>query len=92
MIRRTPDTVTSELNLILGELTKWCRNNLLTPHPDKTEFMLYNMVACRELDSATQLSQVASTRCLAEEIESDFRWTKHVSEFSKTFIQKLNLL
>lgn len=36
----TPDTVTSKLNLILGELTKWCRNNQLTPHSGKTEFML----------------------------------------------------
>lgn len=39
VIGPTLDTVIGKLNLIIGELTKWCRNYLLTPHPGKTEFM-----------------------------------------------------
>ncbi|CAB4026205.1 Hypothetical predicted protein [Paramuricea clavata] len=34
------DLVANILNRILGKLYKWCCENRLTPHPDKTEFML----------------------------------------------------
>lgn len=32
VIGPTPNTVISNLNLILGDLAKWCCNNLSTPH------------------------------------------------------------
>ena len=38
------------------------------------------------------ISHVASTRCLGVEIDSNLKWSKHVSELIKTFVQKLNLL
>ena len=34
------DLVANILNRILGKLYKWCCENRLTPHPDKTKFML----------------------------------------------------
>ena len=40
----------------------------------------------------TYLKQVESSRCLGIEIDSKLKWKPHVTELTKSFAQKLNLL
>ena len=40
VIGPTHDSVATTLNRVLCKLHEWCCNNFLTPHPDKTEFMI----------------------------------------------------
>lgn len=64
------DMVATSLKLILGKIATWCRNNLLAPHPGKTEFMLMQrgtfvgpLQAIKLGD--TIINQVVSSRCMA---------------------------
>lgn len=63
----------------LKRLFDWCRLNLLTPHPDKTELMLLGrrsfigpLLWIRFGD--THAKQVFSTRCLCVEIDCCLEW------------------
>ena len=62
------DLVANILNRILGKLYKWCCENRLTPHPEKTEFMLMSRrkfigpLQCIKL-GGSQIKQVVLTRC-----------------------------
>ena len=91
------DLVAIILNRILGKLYKWCRENRLTPHPDKREFMLMSRrkfigpLQCIKLGER-QIKQVISTRCLGLQIDCSLRWNNHVSDLILSFSQKLNLL
>ncbi|CAB4000430.1 Hypothetical predicted protein, partial [Paramuricea clavata] len=40
VIGPTHDSVATTLNRVICKLHEWCCNNFLTPHPDKTEFMI----------------------------------------------------
>jgi hypothetical protein len=91
------DLVANILNRILGKLYKWCCENRLTPHPDKTEFMLMSRrkfigpLQCIKLGES-QIKQVVSTRCLGLQIDRNLSWNSHVSQLILSFSQKLNLL
>ena len=88
------DMVAIILNKILEKLFKWCCQNRLTPHPEKTEFMLMSRktfigpLQCFKLGGST-IKQVKSTRCSGLQIDCNLN---HVSELILSFTQKLNLL
>ena len=74
LLAPTPDTVATILNTSLKRLSDWCHLNLLTPHPEKTEFMLIggrNFIGpLQEIRfGSTYIKQVFSTRCLGIEID-----------------------
>lgn len=60
VIGSTPDAVTTKLNNILSKVYDWCCLNLLTPYPEKTEFLLMVAVLSsalyKQYDSANALS------------------------------------
>ena len=97
VIGPNPDVVAKYLNTILRKLYVWCCQNLLTPHPGKSEFMLLNRsrfvgpLQPIELGGCT-IKQVSSTRCLGVEIDDRLKWNIHVTALMKSFTQKLNLL
>ena len=82
---------------MLEKLFKWCCQNRLTPHPDKTELMLMSRkkfigpLQCIKLGGST-IKQVKFTRCLGLQIDCNLNWNSHVSELILSFTQKLNLL
>ena len=96
VIGPTPDAVTTKLNTILSKVHDWCCLNLLTPHPEKTEFLL---LGSRTFVGPMQairfgqciVTQVESSRCLGLEIDCHLKWHKHVTELTKLFSQKLSL-
>ena len=63
------DLVAIILNKMLEKLFKWCCQNRLTPHPDKTELMLVSRkkfigpLQCIKLGGST-IKQAKFTRCL----------------------------
>ena len=69
----------------------------MTPHPDKTEFMLMSRkkfigpLQSIKLGGST-IKQVVSTRCLGLQIDCNLNWNNHVAELILSFTQKLNLL
>ena len=91
------DLVAIILNKMLEKLFKWCCQNRLTPHPDKTELMLMSRkkfigpLQCIKLGGST-IKQVKFTRCLGLQIDCNLNWNSHVSELILSFTQKLNLL
>ena len=97
VIGPTHDSVATILNRVLRKLHEWCCNNFLTPHPDKTEFMILGRgkfvgpLQGSKLGN-TYLKQVESSRCLGIEIDSKLKWKAPVTELTKSFAQKLNLL
>ena len=94
----TFDLVASKLNEVLARLYTWCCENCLTPHPTKMEYMLLS--GRGQLTGPKQvikmgdyvIEEVVSTRCLGVEIDNALKWDHHVSELTKSFTQKLNLL
>ena len=85
VIGPTPDAVTTKLNTILSKFHDWCCLNLLTPHPEKTEFLL---LGSRTFVGPMQairfgqciVTQVESSRCLGLEIDCHLKWHKHVTK------------
>ena len=69
----------------------------MTPHPDKTEFLLMSRkkfigpLQSIKLGGST-IKQVKSTWCLGLQIDCNLNWNSHVSELILSFTQKLNLL
>ena len=94
----TFDQVASKLNEVLARLHTWCCENCLTPHPTKTEYMLLS--GRGQLTGPKQsikmgdyvIEEVVSKRCLGVQIDNALKWDHHVSELTKSFTQKLNLL
>ena len=93
----TQDLVAEILNKILSKLYLWCCHNQLTPHPDKTEYMIMSRrrfigpLQCLKLGES-QIKRVESTRCLGLEIDCHLKWNIHVSSLIISFGKKLNLL
>jgi hypothetical protein len=93
----TQDLVAEILNNILSKLYLWCCHNQLTPHPDKTEYMIMSRrrfigpLQCLKLGE-NQIKRVESTRCLGLEIDCHLKWNIHVSSLIISFGKKLNLL
>ena len=93
----TSDIAVTKMNAILQQMLYWCTENRMTPHPDKCEFMILNrsgfigpMPAVRF--GSSLIRQVRHTRCLGLELDDKLSWLPHVTELTKSFVQKVNLL
>lgn len=81
-----PDSVANTLNGILHKLSKWCLENLLTPHSGKTEYML---LGCARLIGPLQqiklaesnIEQANSKICLGIKVDSCLKWNIHAGEW-----------
>ena len=96
-IGKTTDLAIDRMNTILKRMFHWCIDNRMTAHPDKCEFMILRRsrfvgpMAAVRFGTGT-IKQVRHTRCLGVKLDDKLCWSPHVSEISKSFVQKLNLL
>jgi len=92
-----PDIVANVLNSVLRKLYHWCCHNSLTPHPGKTEYMLFQRGSFTGPLQGIKLgdnylSHVNSARYLGVKIDNMLKWNIHVKELCKCLSKKLNVL
>ena len=93
----TVDLVIAKLNKALREFYNWCLNNWLTPHPSKSEVILFTKgtpmgpIAPVYLGNSV-LSLVTKTRLLELTEDQKLTWVGNVLKTKRTFAKKLNLL
>ena len=87
------DVAVAALNNALQEVQSWCIDNRLTPHPTKSEAMVFSRQAiARPLPSVLLGSSVLSyvTKCslLGMCIDDKLNWVPHMLELKKNFSNK----
>ena len=87
----------AQLNSALRELNEWCLINRLTPHPTKSEAMLFsrrnppaNIPPIFIGDST--IEWVSKSRLLGMTVDEKLTWTPHMLDLKKSFAKKLGLL
>ena len=96
-IGETADLAIAKLNKALREFYNWCLNNRLTPHPSKSEVILFTKgtpmgpIAPVYLGNSV-LSLVTKTRLLGLTVDQKLTWVANVLEIKRTFAKKLDLL
>ena len=87
----------AQLNSALRELNEWCLINRLTPHPSKSEAMLFsrrnppaNIPPIFIGDST--IEWVSKSRVLGMTVDEKLTWTPHMLDLKKSFAKKLGLL
>ena len=86
-----------QLNKALKELYSWSLNNRLTPHPRKSKVMLLsktNTVGPTPpfIIGGCLVKQANKSRPLSVTVDDRLTWSPHLSEVTKSFTNKLNLL
>ena len=96
-VGETADLVIDQLNKALREFYIWCLNNRLTPHPSKSEVILFSKrapmgpIAPVYLGNSV-LSLVTKTKLLGLIVDQKLTWVANVLETKKSFAKKLDLL
>ena len=96
-VGETADLVIDQLNKALREFYIWCLNNRLTPHPSKSEVILFSKrtpmgpIAPVYLGNSV-LSLVTKTILLGLIVDQKLTWVADVLETKKSFAKKLDLL
>ena len=92
-IGETADLAIAKLNKALREFYTWCLNNRLTPHPSKSEVILFTKgtpmgpIAPVYLGNPV-LSLVTMTRLLGLTVDQKLTWVANVLEIKRTFAKK----
>ena len=91
------DSAVAQLNKALHEVSTWCQNNQLSPHPGKSEVMLLSTrylmrPIAPALLGSSNLRWVSKTRLLGLTVDHRLTWIPHVLEIKKNFATKLDLL
>ena len=96
-VGETADLVIDQLYKALREFYIWCLNNRLTPHPSKSEVILFSKrtpmgpIAPVYLGNSV-LSLVTKTKLLGLIVDQKLTWVANVLETKKSFAKKLDLL
>jgi hypothetical protein len=72
--------VCTALYNVQRKLYKWCCDNHLTPHPRKSEFIIFSR------------SNFVKPLRIGVKIENKRKWKNHVNELIMLLVQKLNFL
>ena len=89
-VRETADLVIDQLNKALQEFYIWCLNNRLTPHPSKSEVILFSKrtpmgrIAPVYLCNSV-LSLVTKTKLLGLIVDQKLTWVANMLETKKSF-------
>ena len=91
------DEVTAMLNMALDELTLWCKQNSLVPHPKKCEGMILQRQNFIGPLNSLKLNQhaikwVSHSRLIGVTVDNKLTWARHLSELKRGFVNKLNLV
>ena len=86
-----------QLNKALKELYSWSLNNSLTPHPKKSKVMLLSKTDTVGptppfILGGCLVKPVNKSRPLSVTVDDRLTWSPHLSEVTKSFTNKLNLL
>ena len=96
-VSETADLAIDQLNKALREFYNWCLNNRLTPHPSKSDVILFSRgapmgpIAPVYLGNSV-LSLVTKTKLLDLTVDQKLTWVINVLETKKSFAKKLDLL
>ena len=96
-VGETADLAIDQVNKALREFYNWCLNNRLTPHPRKSEVILFTKgtplgpIALVYLGNAV-LNLVTKTKLLGLIVDQKLTWVANVLETKKSFVKKLDLL
>ena len=96
-VGETADLVIDQLNKALREFYIWCLNNRLTPHPSKSEVILFSKrTPMGPINPVylgkSVLSLVTKTKLLGLIVDQKLTWVANVLETKKSFAKKLDLL
>ena len=96
-IGNTADEAIVKLNRALQEVYDWCGGNQFTPHPGKTEAMLFcrgnpmGPIAPVFLGDSC-IKWVTKARVLGLTVDHKLTWDAHLMDVKKSFANKLDLL
>ena len=89
-VGETADLAIDRLNKALRDFYNWCLNNRLTPHPRKSEVILFTKgtpmgpIAPVYLGNSV-LSLVTKTKLLGMTVDQKLTWVANVLELKKSF-------
>ena len=81
-----------QLNKALKELYSLSLNNTLTPQPKKSKVMLLSKTNTVGIIRGCLVKLVNKSRLLGVTVDDILTWSPHLSEVTKSFVNKLNLL
>ena len=91
------DEVIVKLNMTLADLSTWCKQNSLIPHPKKCQGMILKRkkitgpLPSLVLNGST-INWVPHSRLLGITVDDKLTWTKHLPDLKKVFVNTLSLL
>ena len=96
-IGESADIALTQLNKALKEVYDWCLENRLTPHPGKSEIVIFSKKNIMGPLPPVHLGQsalryVSKTRLLGMTVDNKLIWVPHVMELKKNYVNKLELL
>ena len=94
---KTVDEVSCILQKLVNEVSKWCRNNSLSIHPDKTEIMIISKTNFTGLLQPITLNgniikYVSSSKCLGMIVDTKLNWKSQIDNVSSDLSSKLKKL
>ena len=93
-VGKTVYELTCILKKLVNEVSKWCRNNSLSIHPDKTEIMIISKTNFTGPLQPISLiiKYVSSSKCLGMIVDTKLNWKLQIDSVSSDLSSKLKKL
>ena len=96
-VGKTVDQVACILQKLFNAVSKWCRNNSLSTHPDKTEIMIISKTSFTGPLQPIRLNgdnitYVFCFKCLGMTVDTKLNWKSQIDHVSSDLSSKLKKL